>query len=253
MTQDQTAIERLQSLGYSALQAGFLWLVALHSGVFLRRQYLHFAGISSGKHATGFMGKLIANSHCRTFPLAGRIAVYHLHSKIIYRTIGHPDLRFRRPHGLDYVKTKLLSLDFVLRNPQNTYLATEQEKMDYFGHNCRVQTSVFPGKTYRSPKGRTVTVRYFVEKFPLFLSPTAVLHFTFVSAGGWPRLEEFRSHLRLYSRLFRTLGKVRLVFIHQDSSWISQAEACFHAMLKAGGERKFENAALTRYFELRHA
>ena len=43
MILDQAAVERLQSLGYSALQASFLWMVALHSGVFLRRQYLHFA------------------------------------------------------------------------------------------------------------------------------------------------------------------------------------------------------------------
>ena len=75
MTQDQAAVERLQSLGYSALQASFLWMVALHSGVFLRRQYLHFAGISSGKHATGFMDKLIATGHCRTFPLGGLLSI----------------------------------------------------------------------------------------------------------------------------------------------------------------------------------
>ena len=74
MTIDQTGINKLQALGYSALQAGFLWLVALHSGVFLRRQYLQFAGISSGKHATEFLKKLVESRHCRTFPLAGRIA-----------------------------------------------------------------------------------------------------------------------------------------------------------------------------------
>src|SRR5689334_22642693 len=108
MTWDQAALGKLQALGYSLLQASFLWLVALHSGVFLRRQYLQFAGIRSGKHATAFLAKLIEKSHCRVFPLAGRIGVYHLDSKVIYQAIGHSDLRFRRPHGLDYVKTKLL-------------------------------------------------------------------------------------------------------------------------------------------------
>ena len=150
MTIDQTGINKLQALGYSALQASFLWLVALHSGVFLRRQYLQFAGISSGKHATEFLKKLVESRHCRTFPLAGRIAVYHLDSKIIYRAIGHPDLRFRRPHGLDYVKTKLLSLDFILQNPGNTYLATEQEKVDYFVNQLDIPQSNLPAKVYRS-------------------------------------------------------------------------------------------------------
>ena len=96
-------------------------------------------------------------------------------------------------------------------------------------------------------------MRYFVDKFPLFLSPTAVVHFTFVSEGAWPQLEMFRSHLRLYGRLFQARGKVRLVYIHQSPLRISEAETCFHAMLKSGGERQFENQALTRYFELRHA
>ena len=200
------------------------------------------------------MDKLIATGHCRTFPFAGRIAVYHLHSKVIYRTIGHPDLRSRRPHGLDYIRTRLLSLDFVIRNPQNTYLSTEQKKLEYFAQYCRIPTPDLPGKTrYRSSKGEAVTMRYFVDKFPLFLSPTAVVHFTFVSAGAWPQLEIFRSHLGLYGRLSRALGKVRLVYIHQSPLRISEAEACFHAMLKSGGERQFEDEALTRYFELRHA
>ena len=150
MTIDQTGIDKLRALGYSALQASFLWLVALHSGVFLRRQYLQFAGISSGKHATEFLKKLVESRHCRAFPLAGRIAVYHLDSKIIYRAIGHPDLRFRRPHGLDYVKTKLLSLDFILQNPGNTYLATEQEKVDYFVNQLDIPPSNLPAKVYRS-------------------------------------------------------------------------------------------------------
>src|SRR4030095_15847405 len=119
--------------------------------------------------------------------------VYHHDSKVIYRAIGHPDLRFRRPHGLDYVKTKLLSLDFVLRNPQNTYLAIEQAKGDYFVNQLNIPPSNLPAKVYRSQKGKTETVRHFVDKFPLFLSPAAVVHFSFVSTGGSSRLDEFRT------------------------------------------------------------
>ena len=202
---DESTLQRLKQFGYTALQYAFIRLVALHSGVFLRRQYLQFAGISSGKHATSFLGKLIENGHCRTVPLAGKISVYHLHSKTIYTAIGHPELRFRRPHGLDYVKTKLLSLDFVLQNPGNTYLTTEQKMVDYFTNFCNVPLSDLPGRVYRSARGKAETIRYFVDKFPLFLSPAAVVHFTFVSVGELPRLEEFRSHLLVYSKLFRHL------------------------------------------------
>jgi hypothetical protein len=185
--------------------------------------------------------------------LAGRIAVYHLDSKIIYRAIGHPDLRFRRPHGLDYVKTKLLSLDFIQRHPQNTYLATEQEKVDYFVNEQSILPSVLPAKVYRSTKGKTETVRHFVDKYPLFLSPAAVVHFTFVSAGGSSRLDEFRTHLRLYRGLFQRLKGVRMVFIHQDSFHIPAAETCFRAALKGGEDPNIASPGLLRYFELRQA
>ena len=247
------AIARIQALGYSALQASFLWLVSLHSGVFLRRQYLQFAGISSGKHATRFLSRLIENGHCLTFPLAGRISVYHLHSKVIYRAIGQPDLRFRRPHGLVYVKTKLLALDFVLQNPQNRYLSTEQEKVDYFTGYCHVPLSDLPGKVYRSPTGKIETIRYFVDKFPLFLSPDAVVHFAFVSPGGLHQVKEFRTHLLRYNKLFQHLNEVRMVYIHLDSFHVPQAEACFLATLRAPNECYFESPGLLRYFMLRHA
>jgi hypothetical protein len=92
-----------------------------------------------------------------------------------------------------------------------------------------------------------------VDKFPVFLSPAAVVHFTFVSAGGSSRLDEFRTHLRLYRGLFLRLKEVRMVFIHQDSFHVPAAETCFRAALKVGEEPHIESAGLLRYFELRQA
>ena len=88
--------------------------------------------------------------------------------------------------------------------------------MDYFTRQHNVPVSDLPAKVYRSAKTKTEPIRYLVDKFPLFLSPTAVVHFTFVSAGQASRLDEFRTHLRLYGGLFRHVGEVRIVFIHQD-------------------------------------
>jgi hypothetical protein len=72
-------------------------------------------------------------------------------------------LPFRRPHGLGYVKTKLLSLDFILQNPANSYLATEQEKLDYFVHQLNIPPPDLPAKIYRSVKAKTETVRSCAE------------------------------------------------------------------------------------------
>ena len=41
---DESTIQRIKQFGYTALQFRFIRLVAMHSGVFLRRQYLQYAG-----------------------------------------------------------------------------------------------------------------------------------------------------------------------------------------------------------------
>ena len=50
MTIDQTGTSKLQALGYSALQASFLWLVALHSG-HLQRQARHRISEETGSES----------------------------------------------------------------------------------------------------------------------------------------------------------------------------------------------------------
>ena len=48
--------------------------------------------------------------------------------------------------------------------------AAETEKLDYFSGNLGIDRSYLPGRVYPSKDGRTKTARYFVDKFPLFLS-----------------------------------------------------------------------------------
>jgi hypothetical protein len=37
----------------------------------------------------------------------------------------------RRRHSVEFIKTRLILLDFILANPQYDYLETEQEKVRY--------------------------------------------------------------------------------------------------------------------------
>ena len=41
-------------------------------------------------------------------------------------------LRTRKKHELQYVKTRLVALDFVLGHPQHHYLETEADKVAFF-------------------------------------------------------------------------------------------------------------------------
>ena len=133
---DESTIQRLKHFGYTALQFGFHSPGGTPFGSISPQTVSPVCRHLQRQACHSFLGRLIKNGHCRTVPLAGRSRLPPPLEDDL-QTIGHPDLRFRRPHGLDYVKTKLLSLDFVLQNPGNTYLTTEQKKLDYFTHAQR--------------------------------------------------------------------------------------------------------------------
>ena len=57
MNTDSSYIQELKAYGYSEVEAGFLRLVALHSGVFLARQFNQFAQTKSGKRVDSLVNK----------------------------------------------------------------------------------------------------------------------------------------------------------------------------------------------------
>ena len=164
--------------------------------------------------------------------------VFHLSSRAIYRIIGHENLRHRRSHQIDYVKTKLLGLDYVLQNPTLEYFPTEEEKVHLFTKVLSVPMSALPAKAYRTPNSKTETLRYFVDKYPLFLSeispPAPVVHFTYVDPGPYTTIVDFLNHLRSYAALFARMDVIRMLYIHQVSNKWKQAQDLFHAFVRSG-------------------
>src|ERR1700722_4159903 len=127
-------LEALESLGYTEQEARFLYMVATHSGYFVARQFLGFAGAHWGKRTTLFWSKLERLKHVRTecFPKSG--VVYHLFSRRLYRQIERENIRNRRSHELDFIRRRIAILDFVLLHQRHQYLETELEKVRFF---CR--------------------------------------------------------------------------------------------------------------------
>lgn len=256
MNDETPTLQGLKAFGYNELEARFLRLVALHSGVFFRRHFMHFAEVKSGKRATSFLKKLRSNKHCQTYPLNKNATAYHLTSKAIYRCIGHPDLRHRRAHKIDYVKSKLLALDYVLENPNQLYFPTEEEKLHLFTEVLRIPITDLPAKAYKTPNSQTETVRYFVDKFPLFLSdlsPAAVVHFTYVDPGPYTSIVDFLNHLRLYGTLLSRLEEIRMVYIYYASNKWKQAQDIFHSFVRAGCKVGAKDLDLLKYFHLRQS
>ena len=96
MTFDER-VEAVESLGFTARQATFLAIVALHSGYCLRRQYAAFAGVSYGKNVRDFLDALVARQLATRFTIrADRGHLYHLHSRALYRVLRQEHSRNRR-------------------------------------------------------------------------------------------------------------------------------------------------------------
>ena len=157
--------------GYTQPEAQFLYVVATHSGYFTLRQYLSFAGAHRGNRSSRFAHKILYNGHASVRDYMGYGSIYHLFSRTLYRQIEKGNLRNRRAHSFEFIRTRLVLLDFILANREAEYLETEPDKINFFCEKLGIAKEFLPGKVYEGGRGSRPTIRYFVDKFPLFLAP----------------------------------------------------------------------------------
>src|SRR5260370_21547772 len=209
----EASLANLSSLGYTEDEARFLYLVSTHSGYFSMRQFLQFTGTKSGEKSMTFSQKLLAKGHATARSFLRNGLVYHLFSRILYRAIARENLRNRRAHSLEHIRTRLVALDFVLAHLQYEYLETEDHKLNYFRQQLALPKELLPVKRYSAAVPNRPTERYFVDKFPMFLSAgsfsSPVVTFTFVDPG-LGILDSFKTHLLAYESLFEALPEARL-------------------------------------------
>jgi len=245
-------LKALQALGYTEPEARFLYIVATHSGYFVARQFLAFTHAHWGKRTTIFWDKLHSKRHARTecFPKSG--TVYHLFSRRLYRQIDRENIRNRREHEIEYIQRRIGMLDFVLLNQEYQYLETEPEKTSFFRDKLKVPNHFLPSKTYHGRKTSQPTVRYFVDKFPMFLGndgSSPVVTFTYIH-GSEANLTEFVHHLEAYLALFRQLSAFRFLYLARVDSHFDKAKELFHSLvtIPLGSD---VSAELLRYFQIR--
>ena len=175
MTIDYDPISSLEAVGYLEREASFLYLVAIHSGYFLRRQYSQFVQCDRGAMPTRFLEKASRLRHLRVIECGQGRHIYHLASKPVYEAVGHPDSQNRRIKGDSYIKARLMVLDFVLAHLSANVLEDELGKVDFFTTQCGVRSELLP----RSYAGRLM---YFPDGFPILVSNTGVPSFVFFSS-----------------------------------------------------------------------
>lgn len=222
----------LQNCGYTHRQATFLCTVALHSGYFLRRQYHKFLGQKPGAGAERLIQRGLANSHIRIHGSANRTLIYHLGARSVYEVLDdedNPNQRWRQPYS---VKTKLMGLDFVLAHPQYRYLTTEDEKLNFFCSTLGLERDCLFARAYRSrrPEGPKRT-RYFVDRFPIFVTSAAthlqpLVSFCYVD-GARARPSGFETYLEHYRAVFSSLRSFEVVYVAIDPQIFPKAERAF--------------------------
>jgi len=249
-----THLDALKALGYTEDEARFLYIAATHSGYFTVSQYLSFAGIASGKRSYKFTNKVFSNRHANTRAYAQNARVFHLFSRRIYARIGKENIRNRRDHEFQFMRTRLMALDFILLNQGHNYFETERDKVQYFTEGLGIEKSLLPTKLYLGTKTTAITPRYFVDKFPMFLpvcGTPSVVTFSYVEPQA-ENLSAFVTHLQSYLPLFRKLERFGFLFISASDALSRKATEIFSALVKAPLEQP---AALevTRYFLVRKA
>ena len=245
-------LDALKGLGYTETEALFLYIVATHSGYFTAQQYLDFAGVKRGYRSDALARKLLSKKHVSSEIYRKNARIYHLFSRKIYSAIGKEDIRNRREHEFQFIKTRLLVLDFILANQQHDYFETEDDKVRYFCDALAVEKQFLPIKLYLGTRSPSVTSRYFVDKFPMFLpsaTDSPAITFTYI-APEVENLTGFVTHLQTYLPLFRSLKQFNFLFISPCEPFFPKARAIFLSLVK--GPLEMPSAAeISRYFHVR--
>jgi hypothetical protein len=247
-------IETIAALGYTSTEARFLYLVATHSGYFTLRQFLDFAGAHRGKRSTSFAQKVLRFGHASVRDYMRTGSIFHLFSRNLYSRIEKENTGHRRRHSFEYIRTRLVLLDFVLENLHCDFLETEPDKIRFFCENLGLPKDALPAKVYTGGQNTRPTVRYFVDKFPLFLDGSAtsgspVATFTFVDSGS-ASIANFGVHLAGYQMLFRLLDAFRFLYIAPRPAAFARAEKRFRSFVQSPTERDVSSEVL-RYFIVR--
>lgn len=243
MTIPEDKIAKLRAFGYTEVEARFLYLVATHSGYFTLRQFLDFAHAKSGKRNARLVGKLFSQGHASARRYTRRSLVFQLRSRQIYAAIGKDHLRNRREHELLHIKTRLLSVDFILAHPQEHYFETAEEKRRYFIDRFKIEESLFS-----SSSANRLGIS-FSDRFPLCIAYPApgympVVTFPYIDPQH-RKLDAYLAHLRTYRPLFRRLPSFQFIYLSTSSTFHNEAAELFSFLVEGKGV-----SDLTRYFDL---
>lgn len=196
-------ITALKLWGYSEREAAFLYIVAVHSGYFLRRQFCEFVERQRGSISTHFLHKASNHDLIRAMDVDGRHFVYHLCGKSLYRMFDEPDSQHRRVKSGGEILRRLILLDYVLRHlATEQFLETEEAKRRYLSQ--------------AGAGGDTIAAAFsFGEPVPISVQrddQSGTVRFVFIDEGQ-RSLSKFERFLTAYKSLFHALSQAEVIYV----------------------------------------
>ena len=223
MTLDYDPIKSLESIGYLEREASFLYLVAVHSGYFLRRQYHRFAGREGGTLVAQLLRKAAQRRNIRLIECGHGWHVYHLTSKPVYEALGRPDSQNRRIKSDAHIKSRLMVLDYILAHLDTNLLEDTASKVDFFTTQCGVAKEALPHRYAER-------LLYFPDGFPILVTNAGVPQFTFFDEGQ-VTAARFARFLSQYQPLFESLDEFELIYVADVDSNSVRARTTFNRFL----------------------
>lgn len=199
-------IHAVKKFGFSGRQARFLVTVMLHGGVCVPRQYATLAGTAYGRRVNAFFDKLVTlryAARCRC--VHNRAAVYHVRYRPLYRAIGEPHSRNRKPVPAARIVERLMLLDAVIAHPEVEWLATATDKIEFFTAASTYAPSRWPRETVGD------TERFFPNHLLIGVSSTRRLIFLFLATTSLKN--DLKASIRRHAEILESLPAwtVRLV------------------------------------------
>ncbi len=219
-----TFAERTQAVanmgGFTERQARFLVTVMLHAGVCVPRQYATFCGIVHGQKTRKFFAKLSRLGFASMYDCRhNRARIYHLHQKALYRAIGEPESRLRRPLTLGHAIQHLMVVDAIVESPELLWLGTAEEKAAHLTALAAINPADLPHLTIG--EGDKRTTRYFPERLPIGVHSDGRGVLVYVVTDAM--LDEFRVFLERHAPVLRALRAWTLrIVVPPDLPKISQ-------------------------------
>lgn len=199
-------IRGIEYLGYTEREASFLYLVAVHSGYFLRRQFDQFIDRHNGAIAQHFLLRAKRRGHVAVLDFGQQRHVYHLFYKPFYRLLDNPDSQNRRRKSDAEIKLRLMALDYVLLHLGEEFLETREAKIRFFTGTLHVPPASLP------QAGRYSQVPFADHILISHDATSGIPRFIYVEEGT-RSLIRFEKFLSSYKRLFQELTGFELVYL----------------------------------------